>query len=48
MAKEIAAELGVAESGYRLVFNVGPEGGMSVPHLHLHIMGGRQMTWPPG
>lgn len=47
-AAEIAAQLGLASSGYRLVINNGPDGGESVPHLHCHILGGRRMTWPPG
>ncbi len=45
---EVAAELGLAASGYRFVVNTGADGGQSVPHLHLHVLGGRQMTWPPG
>ena len=36
------------ERGYRIVVNCGPDGGQSVDHLHLHVLGGRQMTWPPG
>jgi histidine triad (HIT) family protein len=47
-AAEIAKRLGVAQSGYRLVINNGPHAGESVPHLHLHILGGREMSWPPG
>lgn len=47
-ARTIAEEEGVAEGGYRLVFNVGRDTGNSVPHLHLHVIGGRQMSWPPG
>lgn len=47
-AGEVAKKEGIAESGYRLVMNVGPNGGESVPHLHVHVLGGRQMTWPPG
>ena len=39
---------GLAERGYRLVFNVGPDALNSVPHLHLHVIGGRRMGWPPG
>ncbi|CAA9273618.1 MAG: Bis(5'-nucleosyl)-tetraphosphatase (asymmetrical) [uncultured Chloroflexi bacterium] len=39
---------GVSESGYRLVFNVGRDAGMTVPHLHLHVLGGRHLAWPPG
>jgi histidine triad (HIT) family protein len=38
----------VGESGYRLVFNVGPDAGQSVFHAHLHLLGGRSMAWPPG
>ena len=47
-AAEVAAKLGLKDSGYRLVFNNGADAGEAVPHLHLHILGGRQMTWPPG
>ena len=47
-AAQIAKELGVAQSGYRLVINNGPAAGESVPHLHLHILGGRDLAWPPG
>ena len=47
-AKNIAKELGVAEDGYRLVFNCNPKGGQEVYHIHLHLLAGRQMTWPPG
>ena len=36
------------EPGYRVVCNCGPDGGQMVPHLHFHLLGGRQMTWPPG
>jgi len=46
-AREVAAELNL-ENGYRLVINNGPDGGESVPHLHLHILGGRALNWPPG
>ena len=45
-AKLIAKELGL--KSYRLVFNSGPEAGQSVFHLHLHLLGGRRMAWPPG
>jgi histidine triad (HIT) family protein len=48
VAKGIAAEEGLAEDGYRLVFNCNANGGQSVYHIHLHLMGGRQMKWPPG
>jgi histidine triad (HIT) family protein len=47
-AQRVAEQEGLAERGYRLVFNVGEESGNSVPHLHLHVLGGRRMTWPPG
>ncbi|MBE2181134.1 MAG: histidine triad nucleotide-binding protein [Chthoniobacterales bacterium] len=47
-AKDIAKSEGLADSGYRLVINHGPHAGESVPHLHLHILGGRPMDWPPG
>jgi len=47
-AQRIAAAEGIAEAGYRLVANVGEWGGQSVPHLHLHLLGGRAMRWPPG
>ena len=47
-AREIAADLGLHENGFRLVINNGKDGGESVPHLHLHILGGRLMAWPPG
>jgi histidine triad (HIT) family protein len=46
-AAKIAGELGIA-GGYRLVFNNGADAGQTVFHLHLHILGGRQMHWPPG
>ena len=48
VAKHVAASEGVAERGYRLVVNVGKEGGQTVDHLHMHVLGARQMTWPPG
>jgi histidine triad (HIT) family protein len=47
-AAEVADKLGLKEGGYRLVINNGPNAGEAVPHLHLHILGGRQMSWPPG
>jgi histidine triad (HIT) family protein len=47
-AAEVAALVGIKESGYRLVINNGPHGGESVPHLHCHLLGGRQLSWPPG
>lgn len=45
---KIAAQEGVAESGFRVVINNGANGGETVPHLHLHILGGRPLEWPPG
>ena len=47
-ASEVAMQLGLDHGGYRLVINNGPDAGESVPHLHCHILGGRQLTWPPG
>jgi histidine triad (HIT) family protein len=47
-AAEIARKLGLDRSGYRLVINNGKDGGESVPHLHVHLLGGRSLTWPPG
>ncbi len=47
-APAIAAELGIAESGFRVVINNGYDGGESVPHLHIHLLGGRGLHWPPG
>jgi histidine triad (HIT) family protein len=47
-ARRIASGEGIADAGYRLVVNVGQWGGQSVDHLHLHVLGGRAMTWPPG
>jgi histidine triad (HIT) family protein len=47
-AAEVAEKLGLKQSGYRLVFNNGPDAGEAVPHLHCHILGGRKMNWPPG
>lgn len=47
-AQQVAEAEGVADSGYRLVFNVGEDALNSVPHLHLHVIGGRRMGWPPG
>ena len=47
-AAEVAKNLGLAQSGFRLVFNNGPDAGEAVPHLHCHILGGRHMGWPPG
>ena len=47
-AKQIAADEGVAEPGYRMVMNCNPGAGQSVYHIHLHLLGGRAMGWPPG
>lgn len=47
-AQKIAADEGVAEPGYRLVMNCNSEAGQSVYHIHLHMLGGRPMAWPPG
>ena len=46
--REIAQAEGIAESGFRTVLNTGSDGGQTVPHLHIHILGGRSMQWPPG
>ncbi len=48
VAAQVAREGGVAESGWRASFNTNREGGQVVWHLHLHVLGGRQMGWPPG
>lgn len=47
-AAQAAKEAGVAETGYRLVLNVGPQGGQEVPHVHIHLLGGRRLGWPAG
>lgn len=47
VASRLAVQLGL-ETGYRIVVNCGPWGGQSVDHLHLHLLGGRPMSWPPG
>ena len=47
-ASEIAKQLNISKEGYRLVINTNRYGGQSVPHLHIHILGGRPLTWPPG
>jgi histidine triad (HIT) family protein len=47
-AQRIAADEGIAERGYRTVVNCNPEAGQSVYHIHLHLLGGRPMNWPPG
>ena len=48
IANQIATEKGLAEDGFRYVINTGKNGGQTVYHLHLHIIGGRSMSWPPG
>lgn len=48
VAKRVADLLGISESGYRIVINTGPDAGQAVFHLHVHVIGGRQMQWPPG
>jgi histidine triad (HIT) family protein len=47
-AQQVAAAEGVAETGYRVVFNTGVQAGQTVPHVHGHVLGGRVLTWPPG
>ena len=47
-AQKLAKALNIADSGYRLVMNCNAEGGQTVSHIHLHLLGGRHMTWPPG
>jgi histidine triad (HIT) family protein len=47
-AAQVARNEGIADSGYRLVINHGAHGGEAVPHLHVHLLGGRQLLWPPG
>ena len=47
-AVHVARTLGLDESGFRVVVNVGPDAGQSVDHLHLHLLGGRPLAWPPG
>lgn len=48
IAAGVARDAGLETDGYRLVTNIGQHGGQSVYHLHIHVLGGRQMTWPPG
>jgi histidine triad (HIT) family protein len=47
-ARDVAIAEGIADSGYRIVFNTGPEAGQTVGHVHAHVLGGRPMSWPPG
>jgi len=48
IAKDLANDAGLEENGYRLVMNTGEQGGQAVYHIHLHVLGGRAMQWPPG
>jgi histidine triad (HIT) family protein len=48
VAAQIADQRGIGESGYRTVINTGPDAGQSVPHVHVHLLGGRPLGWPPG
>ena len=48
VAKQLAAEIGIAESGYRILMNCNADGGQAVYHIHLHLLGGRSLHWPPG
>lgn len=48
VARDIAAGEGLSENGYRLVINTGPDGGQTVDHIHVHVLGGRPFGWPPG
>ena len=48
LARQIAKEKGISEAGYRIVINTEKESGQAVFHIHFHLLGGRQMTWPPG
>lgn len=47
-ARDVGRELGLGERGFRLVMNCGDDAGYSVPHIHLHLLGGRALGWPPG
>lgn len=48
VAQSVAKSLGLHETGFRVVINNGPDGGETVPHLHVHVLGGRGLGWPPG
>lgn len=48
LAAQVATDEGVAEGGYRVVFNTGPDAGQTVHHVHAHLLGGRPLEWPPG
>ncbi len=47
-AHQVAVAEGIDESGYRVVFNTGPQAGQTVAHVHAHVLGGRALSWPPG
>jgi len=47
-ARDLAREIGIADRGYRVVVNTNADGGQTVAHVHLHVLGGRAMRWPPG
>ncbi len=48
VVRKVAGDLGIAETGFRTVINNGEHGGETVPHLHIHVLGGRALGWPPG
>lgn len=48
VADQVARDLGVSKEGFRVVTNCGPAAGQTVPHLHFHLLGGRELGWPPG
>ncbi len=48
LAHSVAVAEGIGDSGYRVVFNSGPDSGLDVPHVHAHVLGGRRLQWPPG
>ena len=48
IAKQLAKSEGISDNGYRTIFNCNEQGAQTVYHIHLHVLGGRQMTWPPG
>ncbi|HSM34842.1 MAG TPA: histidine triad nucleotide-binding protein [Longimicrobiales bacterium] len=48
VARDVARAEGLTDDGYRLVINTGPAAGQTVPHLHIHLLGGRELGWPPG
>ena len=48
ICKKVAQDLGISENGFRIVNNCGRDGGQTVGHIHFHVLGGRQLSWPPG